>query len=64
MPKLLHLDKKICYENKKVSTSIKLHKHEKYLSLISNKKVLVYGFTDIGQIGNKLIPKLNFHFTK
>jgi hypothetical protein len=47
---------------KEVSNQIELHKNENGLSLILNEKVLVQGFTDIGQIAKVLIPKLNFHF--
>jgi hypothetical protein len=54
----LHLDKKICHENKKVSNSFELHKDEKDLSLISNKKgtsLWVYGYRSDCQGANSKV---------
>lgn len=41
---------------KEIANNIELHKAEDGLALISNNKVLVQGFTDIGTLANGLVP--------
>jgi len=41
---------------KEISQNIALHKTEDGIALMSNNKVLVQGFTDIGTVVNGLVP--------
>ena len=41
---------------KEIANNIELHKAEDGLALISNNKLLVQGFTDIGTLANGLVP--------
>ena len=45
---------------KEISNNIELHKVEDGLALISNYKVIVQGFTDIGTPANGLVPIIYF----
>ena len=41
---------------KEITKNIELHKAENGLAIISNNKVLVQGFTDVGTLANELVP--------
>ena len=41
---------------KEIANNIELHKAEDGLALMSNNKVLLQGFTDIGTLANGLVP--------
>jgi hypothetical protein len=45
---------------KEITKNIELHKAENGLAIISNNKVLVQGFTDVGTLANELVPIIYF----
>jgi len=49
---------------KSITKKIDLYKDENGLSLMSNEKVLLNGFTDIGKVSNGLIPVIYFNDKK